>query len=98
MTSIEPTSDSPIAAVASNRGVVAEELNLIVDAPAPPQHRSSRTTRGAVAGSLAAAMLAIGDIVEPQRVEVGIESVANDDGCDDSLLGQLDFGGLPPLN
>jgi len=96
----DPTADSraPISAVANSRSVVAEELNLIVDAPAPPTDRSSRKARGVVSGSLAAAMLAIGDIVEPQRAEVGIESVADTDGRNDTLLDQLDFGGLPPLN
>lgn len=48
--------------------------------------------------SLAAAMLAIGDIVEPQRSDVGIEAVAEDPGSTDSLLNKLDFGELPPLN
>lgn len=101
MTSSDSTPDAPrppIAAVATSRGVVAEEMNLIVDAPGPPQPRSTRRKGGVVTSSLAAAMLAIGDIVEPQRSDVGIEAVAEDPGSTDSLLNKLDFGELPPLN
>jgi len=99
MTSRDPASDSPlpIAAVASTSGALAEEVGLIVDSAAPPLPPTARKKGGVVTSALAAAMLAIGDIVEPQRSEVGIEAAA-DDTDPESLLDTLDFGGLPPLN
>lgn len=100
MTSNDLPSESPeppIAAVASVGGTLAEEIDLIVNSAAPPSPRRAVKKGGVVASALAASMLAIGDIIEPQRTEVGVEAAA-DETDTKGLLDTLDFGGLPPLN
>ena len=57
--------------------------------PSPPR----RTGQGSVLG---AAMLAVGDILEPEKTKVEIQQ-ENDDPEPD-LPFTLDFGDLPPLN
>lgn len=47
-------------------------------------------------GVLGAAMLAVGEIIEPTKTDVAVEQAA-DESTDDPL-GGLDFGELPPLS
>jgi hypothetical protein len=54
--------------------------------------RRGGTAQGSI---LAAAMLAVGDILEPEKTVIEIEQ-ANDDPVDDPPF-ELDFGDLPPL-
>lgn len=56
------------------------------------------TSRAKTAGAsvLAAAMLAVGEILEPEKTEVTIEQLAEAD-MDDPLAG-LHFGELPPIS
>lgn len=76
---------------------VAEEVALIEDRDLPSGRSSER--RSARSGAiLAAAMLGVGEIIEPQKTEVAIEQQVDGDGDTDSLLQKLDFGSLPPLN
>jgi len=56
-----------------------------------PRTRGGRRSGGGAA--LAAAMLAVGDILEPQKTEVEIAVEADADG----LPFDLDFGDLPPI-
>ena len=46
---------------------------------------------------LAAAMLGLGEVLEPQKTSVEIEQVAEDDQPDD-LPFAIDFGDLPSLS
>lgn len=72
-----------------------EELGLIVDADVSPAPAARRTGSGSI---LAAAMLAVGEIIEPEKTTVEIAQ-ADDDRHDDDLDGiRLDFGDLPPLS
>lgn len=57
------------------------------------RQKRSNAARGGVLG---AAMLAVGDLIEPNKTDVTIEQAADTDG-DDPLAG-LDFGDLPPLS
>jgi len=60
---------------------------------------SARVQRKSIGGStnvLAAAMLAIGDILEPEKTTVEIVQT-NDDPLDD-LPPNINFGDLPPLD
>lgn len=72
-----------------------DELEYVwIDQPpyrTPPPVR--KTGQGSI---LAAAMLAMGEILEPEKTKVVIEQ-ADDDPLDD-LPFTLDFGDLPPLN
>ena len=61
------------------------------DVVPPPRARA-----GTGATVLAAAMLAVGEILEPEKTEVTMEQVADAD-LDDPLAG-LDFGDLPPIS
>lgn len=57
---------------------------------------AAKPRTGSAQGSfLAAAMLAVGDILEPEKTVVEIEQT-NDDPVDDPPF-ELDFGDLPPL-
>ena len=55
-------------------------------------------TKAKVPGAviLGAAMLAVGEIIEPEKTSVEITEVADDHVPDKGL--DLDFGDLPPLN
>jgi hypothetical protein len=46
---------------------------------------------------LGAAMIAVGEILEPEKTSVEIAQPADDTGPDD-VMGLVDFGGLPPLD
>lgn len=58
----------------------------------------NRPTRSSSSGSvLAAAMIAVGEILEPDKVRVEITQEAPSDRGDDEPF-TLDFGTLPPLS
>jgi hypothetical protein len=67
----------------------------------PPDRPTSSTTQaarrrgGGGAGLLGAAMLAVGEILEPEKTRV--EIVQTDDEPLDDLPFGIDFGDLPPL-
>lgn len=63
------------------------------DRPLPPYYRVSK--KGGAATVLGAAMVAVGEILEPERSKVEIVQLA-DDTLDDDQLG-LDFGALPEI-
>lgn len=62
------------------------------DAHEPPPAKP----KGGSANVLAAAMLAVGEILEPEKTDVEIVQT-NDDPIDD-LPFNIDFGDLPPLD
>jgi len=57
-----------------------------------PRTRGGRRTQGGAV--LAAAMFAVGDILEPQKTEV---EIAVEAAGDPGLPFELDFGDLPPI-
>jgi hypothetical protein len=61
-----------------------------------PAAAPKRSKGGAQGGVLAAAMLALGEILEPEKTIIEIEQ-ESDDPIDDPPF-TLDFGDLPPLN
>lgn len=64
---------------------------------APPSSPSpSRLRGGGSAGLLGAAMIAVGEILEPEKTRV--EIVQTDDEPLDDLPFGIDFGDLPPLD
>ena len=64
----------------------------------PGADHPRRPTRSSSSGSvLAAAMLAVGEILEPDKVRVEIPQEAPSDRGDDEPF-TLDFGILPPLS
>ena len=67
-----------------------------VDSAAPQPEEAPRQRAGSGSAMLAAAMLAIGEIVEPHKIDVHIEAEASEDGADEPWT--LDFGDLPPLS
>ncbi|MDH3704924.1 MAG: hypothetical protein OES57_02590 [Acidimicrobiia bacterium] len=60
--------------------------------PPPPKPRA-----GPGASVIAAAMLGLGEVLEPEKTKVDIEEVAEADDQDDLLI-DLHFGDLPPLS
>ena len=62
---------------------------------AAAQMERKKRAGGVRGGVIGAAMLAVGEIIEPHKAEVTIEQQADVDS-DDPLAG-LDFGSLPPL-
>ena len=63
---------------------------------AAAQMQRKKRAGGVRGGVVGAAMLAVGEIIEPHKAEVSIEQQADVD-TDDPLAG-LDFGSLPPLS
>ena len=63
---------------------------------APPPGQPPRRRSGGSAGLLGAAMLAVGEILEPEKTRV--EIVQTDDEPLDDLPFGIDFGDLPPLD
>lgn len=61
-----------------------------------PAQRAKRAARGSGSVVLGAAMLAVGDILEPEKSSVEIVQT-NDDPEPDFPPG-IDFGSLPPLD
>lgn len=66
------------------------------DAPASP--RPARKRAGGGTNMLAAAMLAVGDILEPDKSTVEIVQTDDDDKDPEDLLSGIAFGDLPPLD
>ncbi len=64
-----------------------------VDRPLPAYYRA--TKNGGAVTVLTAAMLAVGEIFEPEKASVELVQPADDSGGDDY---NLDFGHLPPLD
>lgn len=64
--------------------------------PADAAAAMERRQKASKGGVLGAAMLAVGDIIEPTKVGADVEIVAQADDDTDPLAG-LDFGDLPPL-
>ena len=62
----------------------------------PPAPKPKPKTAGGGTTVLGAAMLAVGDILEPEKTTVEIVQT-NDDPIDD-LPFNIDFGNLPPLD
>ena len=62
----------------------------------PPEGVMQRVTGSAGGSALGAAMVAIGEILEPEKVRVEIQQ--EDDEPLDDLPCTLDFGDLPPLD
>ena len=65
------------------------------DGPLPASTRLTKSSSGAVT-VLSAAMLAVGEILEPEKTTVEMEQPA-DTTDDDSGL-ELSFGDLPPID
>ncbi|MGI9621490.1 MAG: hypothetical protein ACR2PK_01540 [Acidimicrobiales bacterium] len=63
------------------------------DAAAP----ATKKKAGGAVNVLGAAMLAIGDILEPEKTDVEIVQADDDDDRIDDLPFKIDFGDLPPL-
>lgn len=61
-----------------------------------PSQQAPRRRSGGGAGLLGAAMLAVGEILEPEKTRV--EIVQTDDEPLDDLPFGIDFGDLPPLD
>jgi hypothetical protein len=73
-----------------------EETRADDEEPGPdPPTAKQRKSRGGSATFLSAAMLAIGEIFEPEKTTVEIIQT-DDDPVDDPPF-DLDFGDLPPL-
>lgn len=66
------------------------------EAPPPSGPPASRRRGGGGAGLLGAAMLAVGEVLEPDKTRV--EIVQTDDEPLDDLPFGIDFGDLPPLD
>jgi hypothetical protein len=66
----------------------------VTDHPLPPYYRASK--KGGAATVLGAAMVAVGEILEPERSKVEIVQMADDTLDDDPL--KLDFSGLPDID
>ncbi len=77
-----------------------EVANLTMNSDDLDEQISSDTeetkAKGPGAVILGAAMLAVGEIIEPEKTSVEITEVADDHVPDKGL--DLDFGDLPPLN
>ncbi|GEM_PF-448746 len=54
------------------------------------------TTKGSGAAVIGAAMIAVGEILEPEKQMIEMAQPGNDEPGDDDF--DLDFGDLPPLN
>lgn len=65
------------------------------DGPLPAATRITKSKGGGVT-VLSAAMLAVGEILEPEKANVEIEQQADDTGDDLGL--DLSFGDLPPID
>ena len=66
-----------------------------LDEQIPPDSELTKT-KGSGAVILGAAMLAIGEIIEPEKTSVEIAEVADDHVPDEGL--DINFGDLPPLD
>lgn len=85
----------PTEPEAQDPSAIEQEMALIVEGDLPTQRPQGKRVQAANS-VLAAAMLGLGEVIEPHKTEVSIEAPA--DAVDDDPLGRFDFGGLPPLN
>lgn len=76
-------------------GDVREDEDEFRDTRLPAATRLTKSSSGAVT-ALGAAMIAVGEIIEPQNTSVEVEQTA-DAASDDSGL-DLSFGELPPFD
>lgn len=82
--------------VPPNEGESTTEAESSDPARPLPSERAVRAGRGPGATVLGAAMLAVGDILEPEKSTV--EIVQTNDDPEPDLPFDLDFGDLPPLD
>lgn len=74
----------------------AEHDDAEIDDATAPEPRKPKPAGSGATTVLGAAMLAVGDILEPEKTTVEIVQT-NDDPIDD-LPFDIDFGNLPPLD
>lgn len=74
--------------------IVDEEYGLIVDGDIPKKPKPK--TSSASGAILAATMLGLGEIIEPEKAKSA--EIAEVEAADDNPLGGFNFGDLPPLN
>ena len=89
----EPPQRPPLAPEPDGPEGAGEEITWLPAAEAARRGEPRRAGQGSVLG---AAMLAVGEILEPDKIRVEIQQ-ENDDPEPD-LPFTLDFGDLPPLN
>ena len=77
-------------------GLPDDDVCEIDDATEPVESTARRRSRGASVNVLGAAMLAVGEILEPEKTTV--EIVQTDDDPEPDLPFTLDYGSLPPLD
>ncbi|WP_419918332.1 hypothetical protein [Candidatus Poriferisocius sp.] len=76
-----------------------EDLEFQWDDPRdyqPPEGLIRKATGTSAGSALGAAMVALGEILEPEKIRVEIQQ--EDDEPDPDLPFTIDFGDLPPLN
>ena len=73
----------------------AEDTEGLPDGPLPATARIVKSGSGSVT-VLSAAMLAVGEILEPEKASVEIAQEADRDADSDGL--ELSFGDLPPID
>lgn len=71
-----------------------DETQEFRDGPLPAATRIAKSSGGR-GGVLGAAMIAVGEILEPQNTRVEVEQPADASGDDSGL--DLSFGDLPPI-
>jgi len=84
------------AAVPTEERPDDENGNFVDPELAADQMARRKRAQAVRGGVLGAAMLAVGEIVEPTKTDVSIEQAA--DSPEDDPLKDLDFGSLPPLD
>lgn len=83
---------------ASNRDGEAEDLEFQWSDPRdyePPEGVMQKVTGSAGGSAIGAAMVALGEILEPEKVRVEIQQ--EDDEPEPDMPFTIDFGDLPPL-
>ena len=76
----------------------ADDTDFVDPELAAAQMATKGKAQAVRGGVLGAAMLAIGEIIEPTKTGVAIEQTAESDSDTDDPLAGLDFGELPPLS
>jgi hypothetical protein len=71
-----------------------DDAEAFRDTPLPAASRITKSSSGAVT-MLSAAMIAVGEILEPEKASVEIEQPS--DSTDDDAGLDLSFGDLPPI-
>ncbi len=83
---------------ASNRDSEAQDLEFQWSDPRdyePPEGVMQKVTGSAGGSAIGAAMVALGEILEPEKVRVEIQQ--EDDEPEPDMPFTIDFGDLPPL-